>query len=313
MERIALLVQKRLGDALFHTPALRWLRGRFPDARIEVLAPSPLAVEVFANNPHCDRVVDASDPSRIEHVRYDVVVGVFRNELSQAIVEQVTDDARLRERPDESVHRARAILEHVATAFGEAFPEDADLHYDFYPDEADRRQARTLLSDEPEDGWRLGIHVGCHGMAKRNLLLPGRSPHAKVWPWRTYRRLIRRLHARWPEARVVLTGSGSEAHYARRLRGPGVLDLAGQTSVGAVAAVIDQCDAYLTPDTGSLHLACTTDTPVLALFGPTDPAVNGPWPGHSRSQVLQSDSVAGIRPEQVLDVLADSPFRGARS
>ncbi|MDU2063339.1 MAG: lipopolysaccharide heptosyltransferase II [Sporomusaceae bacterium] len=54
------------------------------------------------------------------------------------------------------------------------------------------------------------------------------------------------------------------------------LALAGTLSLGELAALLEQCQLLITVDTGPLHLAQAVGTPVLALFGPTDPAIWGP-------------------------------------
>ncbi len=48
------------------------------------------------------------------------------------------------------------------------------------------------------------------------------------------------------------------------------LDLSGELSLGATAAVLRECDAILTIDGGLLHVALTTGLPVVALYGPTE-------------------------------------------
>jgi ADP-heptose:LPS heptosyltransferase len=52
--------------------------------------------------------------------------------------------------------------------------------------------------------------------------------------------------------------------------GPRGLDLSGELSLGATAAVLRECDAVLTIDGGLLHVALTTGLPVVALYGPTE-------------------------------------------
>jgi ADP-heptose:LPS heptosyltransferase len=83
-------------------------------------------------------------------------------------------------------------------------------------------------------------------------------------------------------ASVVLTGAlGDEAivsEMERRLRAQGVrsLRLQGSTDLVVLAAVLQQCRALLTGDTGPMHLAAAVGTPVLAVFGPSMPWRYGP-------------------------------------
>jgi ADP-heptose:LPS heptosyltransferase len=50
-----------------------------------------------------------------------------------------------------------------------------------------------------------------------------------------------------------------------------VVDLVGRTSIPVARAVVERLDAFLCNDSGLLHVAATTRTPVVAVFGPSDP------------------------------------------
>jgi lipopolysaccharide heptosyltransferase II len=80
-------------------------------------------------------------------------------------------------------------------------------------------------------------------------------------------------------AKVILTGAPSDAEItgavaARMQQTP--LDFAGKTSIPQLAALLARCDLVISGDSGPLHLAGAVGTPVLAIHGPTDPALSGP-------------------------------------
>jgi heptosyltransferase-3 len=56
------------------------------------------------------------------------------------------------------------------------------------------------------------------------------------------------------------------------------INLAGQASLAELAGIIGQAKLYIGPDTGITHLAATTGVPVIALYGPSNPAKWSPWP-----------------------------------
>src|SRR5207249_9521846 len=64
---------------------------------------------------------------------------------------------------------------------------------------------------------------------------------------------------------------------------PYVLDLVGKLGWGALGAVIQSCNLFLGHDTGAMHLATAVRTPVVAVFGPSDPGRFGPWDPSGRS------------------------------
>jgi len=83
---------------------------------------------------------------------------------------------------------------------------------------------------------------------------------------------------------VLIGGSPEERQRAARLgRMPGVHDLSGPLPVRELLALIDAAAAYVGADSGPLHLASLTATPLVALYGPNLPAISGPW----RRQALE--------------------------
>ncbi|MDP8247583.1 MAG: lipopolysaccharide heptosyltransferase II [Candidatus Tritonobacter lacicola] len=66
-----------------------------------------------------------------------------------------------------------------------------------------------------------------------------------------------------------------------------VIDLAGKLSLRDLTALLAEADALVTNDTGPMHIAAAVGTPVVAIFGPTDPARTGPYgAGH---RVIKAD------------------------
>jgi ADP-heptose:LPS heptosyltransferase len=79
---------------------------------------------------------------------------------------------------------------------------------------------------------------------------------------------------------IVLTGSASDRPMVddveTKLAGVAVRSLAGVLDLPETAALVGQLDVMITGDTGPMHLAAAMGAPVVALFGPSDPARYGP-------------------------------------
>ena len=56
-----------------------------------------------------------------------------------------------------------------------------------------------------------------------------------------------------------------------------IVDLVGRTTIGQTMAVIAGADLVIANDSAPLHVAVGFDRPCVALFGPTDPALVGPY------------------------------------
>ena len=91
-------------------------------------------------------------------------------------------------------------------------------------------------------------------------------------------------------ARIILTGSKSERsmleEFASGMAEPPLLltDL----TVGQLAALLKRASLVLGVDNGPLHLAVSQGTPTIAIFGPTDPRIFGPWGDPERHIVIAS-------------------------
>lgn len=75
--------------------------------------------------------------------------------------------------------------------------------------------------------------------------------------------------------RVIVTGGPDERSLSRRVAGTAGVDMGGQTSLGALAAVIAGAGCLVVGNTGPAHLAAAVGTPVVSLFAPTVPF--GQW------------------------------------
>jgi len=103
----------------------------------------------------------------------------------------------------------------------------------------------------------------------------------KLWEDGKFAELCDRIHQELGFG-VILTGS--EAGPLDRIRSQmktGSVNFGGRTSLRELACLFRQAALVVTTDSGPMHLAAAVGTPVVALFGPTDPARTGPYgPGH---------------------------------
>jgi ADP-heptose:LPS heptosyltransferase len=61
----------------------------------------------------------------------------------------------------------------------------------------------------------------------------------------------------------------------------------GKTSLSAMIELLRESSLMLTNDSGPMHIAAAMELPTVALFGPTDPTLTGPYGDHH--QVFQSE------------------------
>ena len=127
-----------------------------------------------------------------------------------------------------------------------------------------------------------GVSVACP--AEPYLcLMPGSLWPSKAWPAAHYRALL--LKARAEGFQVAVLGSPAEADVCDAVAGVEGLNLCGTTSLAEAAAWLRGAKVAIGNDSGLSHLAAACSTPVLALYGATDPGGSTPW--GPRTAVLQ--------------------------
>lgn len=265
-----------LGDTLFATPALRALRRRFPEAEITVLcwaSNEPL----LRYNPHVDHVVAcpsgldlAVSTLRMVDRRFDLGVGLshfgtwvtpfFR--AAERVGFHVFDARRLgrlygRPVPDA---RDRHAIEYCLGVVAGVGARPDGLHMELYTGPAEKARARELLA--PLRRPVVALHAGAdHFPAKR-------------WPPERFAELATRLASRF-QASIVLVGGPDDvpvsAAIAQRAGEVPLLDLTGRLALLETAAVLERVDLMIGNDSGPLHMAEAVGTPVVGLFGPSDP------------------------------------------
>jgi heptosyltransferase I len=123
------------------------------------------------------------------------------------------------------------------------------------------------------------------GIEKFAILNPGAGWGAKQWPAERYGQVARAL-AKGGVQSVVNYGPGEEdLARAAETTSEGAAR-AFQCSISELIALTRRARLFVGGDTGPLHLAAALRVPVVAIFGPTDPARNGPY--GTRSVVLRN-------------------------
>jgi heptosyltransferase-1 len=147
---------------------------------------------------------------------------------------------------------------------------------------AQKSLPRFPLAILPADEEEVAIHLAQNNLGNFYVLNPGGGWRSKCWPAERYGELHHKL-ATQHGLRAVITYGPGEENLAHELIGaagnppPVALPL----SLGPLMALLRRADFFVSADTGPLHLASALGTSVVALFGPTDPARNGPYGGSS--------------------------------
>ncbi len=284
-----------LGDALFTTPALATLRARYPQAVIEVLA-GERAAAMLAGNPMVDRVIIR--PRRNGSARATAFAQIIRQGKYDAAIlfQSITSNAALSWllgipiRVGFAQDGCTPFLTHrVAERRTGEHVVDAYLRLALAaPLQADSRTipAPSLSITVSQDDYRFSEQV----FRNQELVPPvvglviGATRAQKRWPEEYWVRLGEKL---WSAGSIscVLLGGPEELEAAQRIlsqmKNAPLASLVGRTSEKQLAAIVERLSLVISSDSGPLHIATAMQTPVVALFGSTDPAETGPWLGNA--------------------------------
>ena len=108
------------------------------------------------------------------------------------------------------------------------------------------------------------------------------------WPLEHWQRLIELLNGSAGLSILINGTSDEQAIFSSLLQNTGVHSLFG-SSLPALAGALSSAKGLITVDTGTMHLATALGTPVVALFGPSNPVLTGPYSKKVLHSVLASN------------------------
>ena len=113
------------------------------------------------------------------------------------------------------------------------------------------------------------------------VVAPGARWATKKWPADFFSAVIASLARRDPGLRFLLAGTRDEAEDADAIlaksKGLPVASVCGETGVGELLETVRLSSLMVCNDSGPMHIAAALGVPVAAMFGPTDPALTGPY------------------------------------
>jgi heptosyltransferase-2 len=288
--RLVIRAPNWLGDAVLALPAMAAVRRAFPDATLAVAAPASIAPLFEEDTPvRPDAIVTLAGKSAVAPLRagrFEAAV-LLPNSFRSAWVAR---RAGIPERwgfgaafrgplLTRAVRRPRGRTLHQAEYYRALV---RGLGMDAPSDELPSIRARPATAARAEAALAREAVAG-------DATLVGFAPgaaygHAKRWPPRRVADLVVRL-TRERGAVCVLVGAAGDREAGREIESavpPDVrlVNLIGRTDLRLLVGVLARCRAFVSNDSGAMHLAAATGLPVTAIFGPTDDRVTAPLGGH---------------------------------
>jgi len=308
--KILIITPKRLGDTVFTTPAIRFIKQAYPNSQLDVIALSKLSGDTLRHNPYIDNLIVTPDQIVLESLagKYELGLDLYHSEASDETFSKLNIDKSHHFAIDiHGQHQALQALTFTASHISSKIMlSDTEKRYDIFPQPENVEKVKNLLEREHVDlhsELLIGCHLGCHGLTKKRSRIWGRASHKKAWPIKNYIKLEHKLKKINPNIRFVITGSKEEKSLGEKImkRCPTAINLIDKTSVLDLAALMKFLKLYLCPDTGAMHVACATDVNLVALFGKTSPQLTGPFPEKENRIVLRQQDLSKLPVQQVAE------------
>ena len=291
-----------IGDVVHTLPSLAALRKLYPDAHITWVV-EEAAADLLNNHPYLDAVLVSRRKTWIK----DFQSGKIRRPLQEILVFIKT----LRQRSYDLVIDFHGLLksslivllsagrrklgydslqELSGLFLNDRIPEDMNKHaVDRYLD-FPRYLGAKMVSPEfplPSDNAaqaRVQSILKKHGLENKKFIAvnPVAYWETKLWDNEKFASLADAIKIKL-NVEVVFTGSEKESleEIVTMMKSKGV-NLGGETTLPELAYLYKKSQLVITTDSGPMHLAAAVGTPVIALFGPTDPMRTGPYgEGHT--------------------------------
>ena len=281
--RILVVRLGAMGDVIHALPAVASLKHSFPGSRLTWLIETPWAA-LLEQNPYVDRVAifERGHPgawmrnwSTLRAERFDFAVD-FQGLVKSALAASMAwPDRIFGFHQSQARERGAGLFYSNKTLAQSAHRVDRNLELAQAAGAANILRTFPLPPGEPEGDLPRGGFV---------LASPLAGWRAKQWPLAFYSRLATRLE-RELELPLVLNGPAEMGELANV---PSAL--VHHSTVPGLIHATRRATAVIGVDSGPLHLAAALAKPGVAIFGPTDPAVNGPY--GSTLTVLRSTGAA---------------------
>ena len=290
IEKILVRAPNWIGDAVMCLPALEALKALYPSSEISVLA-RPRVVPVFENNPAISVII------RLEGSRHSGLLGtlrlsrelrgrsfdlavLFQNAFGAALI-SLLGGAR------ERVGYARDLRSGLLTRAIPVSGEIRKKHQVFYYLNIIKELGGSIPDKPVPQIYITGQETAAARafLEKNNLkgkpvfgVAPGASyGPSKRWPADRFASVLKGLVGEYGGSALVFGGpEDKEACAGVKEAMPSAIDLSGKIPLRESIALMSCTSAFITNDSGPMHIAAALGVPTVAVFGSTEDSLTGP-------------------------------------
>ncbi|MBU4376335.1 MAG: lipopolysaccharide heptosyltransferase II [Candidatus Omnitrophica bacterium] len=344
-KKILIINVNWLGDVIFSTPFIRAIREAYPESYIACVV-VPRTKEMLEANSRINELIifdeDASERGIAGKIRFIMKLRkehfdtafILHRSFTRAFItflagikERIGYDTKGRgciltgklKQSDPAPARGCGMhkVEYFLKLAEAAGADTSKKNYEFFITDIDRKKVEALLQS-------LGINTN----ERFVVLNPGGNWDPKRWPVEHFSLLGDRLREKYG-VKIVISGGRKDEKLAEEISKAmrhKTVSLCGRTAIREMAAIFERAKLVISGDSGPMHISVSMHTGTIAIFGPTDPAITGPYGGDNYT-VIQKDigcsvpcydmtcrenrCMAAVTPEDVMKVIEEEGYLGS--
>jgi heptosyltransferase III len=290
MRNILIIKLRYIGDVLLATPTVRAIKAARPDVRVTMMV-NRGTEDVLTGNQDLDEIVvldkgSLAAQSRLiaglRSRRFDAVIDLTDGDRS-AFLSWVSGAPVRIGFNDEHRWRGKYYTEVVQPVPGVQHRIDRDLEAlkPLNIQVGAKDPQLWLTPDEMNSADQLLDQLGVQRSQPIVVLQPGARYWFKAWPPERFAELADQLTSQYG-CQVLIGGSNQDIDLAQQIRQMAKsqpIIMAGRTTIKQFAAIAKKSALFVGSDSGAMHIASAVGTPVVALYGPSNPREWGPRGG----------------------------------
>jgi heptosyltransferase-1 len=300
IQRILLIRLRRIGDVVMTTPAITALREGFPKTKITYVIDEPYR-ELMEGHPDLDRVIVLPRHMGFKEFRkhmrqirrdaYDVVIDFHGGPRASLLTffsgarlkigyrikyKNFIYDIKLPREPEEGYFHSVENHVNLVKALG-INPRSLPALSLPPSTRSEAENIRRFIQENALENTKIiTLHISA-------------GNEFRDWGVERLARLITLL-SQVPRVKIVLIGSEEDRQAEEEIKKTSeapFLSMVNRLNLRELRELVSLSSLFVGPDSGPMHIAATTTTPIVAYFGPTLPAHFGPW--KVRSTLLEKD------------------------
>lgn len=315
-------LMEHLGDVLLTTPALEKIRKKDKSATIIALV-QPSVAPAVQNHPAIDEVITIDKGRSLKslfaqlrlvlHLRRKSIdmAYIFHGKTRGSILAWLAGAKVIRGALRGDRHKWARLFINAPVDYPKQVTHGAEHLMKMVVDTNTEPLRVSMASAQPSHVKNVNDLLQSFGIKPAEdfvtMCVRGTYP-LKNWPQDYFQELISLIYKKHG-FKTVITGAPGDSEYIQQVINSQIklfcYNAAGKTSINELQVIIAKSKAFITVDTGAMHVAATTETPLVALFGCTTPDEYGPVrPQNHKIHVLYKRmpcSPCRVKVEECLD------------